>query len=171
MWPHQSSLREILRCVCYEKMEGSWVSCAASRGDFGFLCSLWLANFQERGALALDTCRCFPNQPSIAPTAAPRLPLGHRAPAPTGLPPILRKARPDVLSHGAVPRNDVGPRRPRSPRMGKAQAARSRCSRSRQQAQDAFNNMWEVISHNFLRICKPVSDPREGIHFQCSSLS
>lgn len=34
---------------------------------------------------------------------------GHRAPAPTGLPPIPRKARPDVLSHGAVPRNDVGP--------------------------------------------------------------
>lgn len=39
MWPHQSSLREILRCVCYEKMEGSRASCAASRGAFGFLCS------------------------------------------------------------------------------------------------------------------------------------
>lgn len=73
MWPHQSSLREILRCVCYEKMEGSRASCAASRGAFGFLCSPRLANFQERGAPALSARCCFPNRPSTAPMAGPRM--------------------------------------------------------------------------------------------------
>lgn len=107
MWPHQSSLREILRCVCYEKMEGSRASCAASRGASGFLCSPRLANFQERGALALDACHHFPNRPSTAPTSGPQLRVpGRGSPR---LPPILGKARPDVLSHGAVPRNDAGP--------------------------------------------------------------
>lgn len=73
MWPHQSSLREILRCVCYEKMEGSRASCAASIGAFGFLCSPRLANFQECGAPALDPCHCFPNWPSTTPMAGPRM--------------------------------------------------------------------------------------------------
>lgn len=166
MWPHQSGLREILRCVCYEKMEGSWATCAASRGAFGFLCSPQLANFQERRAPALDACCRFPNRPLHRSHGRATDAAGHRAVGrrrPTRLPPILGKARPDVLSHGTLPRNDVGPGQPRSPRAGKAQAAspraRSRCSCSCQQAQDAFNNMWEVISHNFLCICKPVSDP------------
>lgn len=130
----------------------------------------------------LTSARKLPGMQGSGPRPLPLLPkpalhhshgratdaAGHHALAPgrrrpTGLPPFLGKARPDVLSHGTVPRNDVGPRRPRSPRVGKEQAAspcaHSRCSRSCQQAQDAFNNMWEVISHNFLRICKPVSDP------------
>lgn len=52
MWPHQSGLREILRCVCYEKMEGSRVNfCCLKRS----LQVAPLANFQERrGAVALD---------------------------------------------------------------------------------------------------------------------
>lgn len=100
-------------------------------------------------------------------TSPPPLPRqGHSsdspAETPTRLPPILGKARPDVLSHGAVPRNDAGPGGPAPrARAGRRQRPRApgRCSRSCQPAQDAFNNMWGVISHNFLCICKPVSDP------------
>lgn len=120
MWPHQSSLREILRCVCYEKMEGSWASCAASRGAFGFLRSPRLANFQERGALALDACHHFPKQPCGAPTPGqlrqrhPELPLfwGRRAqmcwvtarfPEMTGTPAPLPR-RPDVPASASQPR-------------------------------------------------------------------
>lgn len=156
MWPHQSSLREILRCVCYEKMEGSRASCAASRGASAFLRSPRPANFQERGAPALDACHHFPNQPSTAPTSGPRPRLPGRG-SPSSHLFWGRRAQmcwvtarfPEVTRAQPAPLPWRG-QRPRAP---------SRCSRSCQRAQDAFNNMWEVISHNFLCICKAVSDP------------
>lgn len=142
MWPHQSGLREILRCVCYEKMEGSRASCAASRGAFGFLCSQTSRN--------AGLWRLTPATTSqTSPPPLPRQGHGSESPAetPTGSHRFWGR-RPDVLSHGASQK-----------RGGPAPPAPGRCSRSCQPAQDAFNNMWEVISHNFLCICKPVSDP------------
>lgn len=115
MWPHQSGLREILRCVCYEKMEERRASCAAARGAFGFLCSRLTPARKLPG-----TRGCGARQPLLLPTAALRrchgtatmrggaAMLRPRRSHPTGLPPLLGKAAPDVLSHGAVPRNDAG---------------------------------------------------------------
>lgn len=123
MWPHQSGLREILRCVCYEKMEESRASCAASRGAFGFLCSppaRKLPGTRDSGARRLPP---LPKPALRGSHGRAADAARHPAPAvgprgPSGLPPILGKAKTDVLSHGVVPRNDAGPGRPCSPTRG-----------------------------------------------------
>lgn len=146
MWPHQSSLREILRCVCYEKMEGSRASCVASRGAFGFLCSPRLANFQERGALALDACHHFPNQPSTAPTSGPQLRVPGRGSPSSHL---FWGRRAQMCRVTARFPEMTRPRRPRSPGAGSV-PGRPADVLLLPAGPGCLNNMWEVISHNFL---------------------
>lgn len=102
----------------------------------------------QRTAPALTDCSPRPARDGTGP-----VPLPHWLSCPAGLPLLLGKKRADVLSHSAVPRNDVGPAPLEHP------PAHCRCSRSHQRARRAFSNMWEVISHNFLCICMPASVP------------
>lgn len=119
MWPHQSGLREILRCVCYEKMEGSRASCAASRGAFGFLCSQTSRN--------AGLWRLTPATTSqTSPPPLPRQGHGSEPPAetPTGSHRFWGR-RAQMCWVTALPRNEAAPL-PRRPADVPAPASRPR---------------------------------------------